>query len=195
MVDYLLQPSGITRQQLTEEHPEGMWFGKRAFDMSGKIRTPSGKIELYSKTLAEAGYDPLPRYIEPSKIFEGADDLLKKYPLIAITGTRIREYCGWQLRSLPQLRQLEPDACVEIHPISAKKYEVGNGENIIVETPDKHIRMKARLTEDIKPGVIGIIHGWEGRQNENVLTKNHPNDPVTGYPALMRNMACRISKI
>ena len=195
VVDYLLQPSGITRQQLTEEHPEGMWFGKRAFDMSGKIRTPSGKIELYSKTLADAGYDPLPGHVGTPEIPQVADSLARQYPLIAMTGNRIREYCGWQFRSIPPLRQLEPDACVEIHPLTAKKYEIGHGEDIMVETPDKQIRMKARLTEDLKPGVIGIIHGWEGMQNENVLTKNHPNDPVTGYPALMRNMACRIRKV
>lgn len=195
VVDYLIKPSNITRQQLTEEHPEGMWFGKRACDMSGKIRTPSGKIELYSKTLEDAGYDPLPRHVEGPQSPRVATDLVKRYPLIAITGDRIREYCGWQFRSIPALRQLEPEARVEVHPVTAAKYEVREGETVIVETPDKQIRMKAHLTEDMKPGVVGIIHGWEGKQNENVLTKNHPNDPVTGYPALMRNMACRIRKI
>jgi hypothetical protein len=41
---------------------------------------------------------------------------------------------------------------------------------------------------------------WRGRSkeethDENVLAKNRPNDPVTGYPALMRNSACRLEKI
>jgi anaerobic selenocysteine-containing dehydrogenase len=195
VVDFLLGPSGITRQQLTEEHPEGMWFGKRTYDVSGKIRTPSGRIELYSKTLEDAGYDPLPRHVECPESPLAAPDLVKDFPLIAVTGYRIKQYCGWQFRSIPQLRQLEPDACVEIHPLTARKCDIGEGEDVIVETPEKQIRMKVRLTEDMKPGVIGIVHGWGGNQNGNVLAKRYPNDPVTGYPALMRNFACRIRNI
>jgi anaerobic selenocysteine-containing dehydrogenase len=194
MVDYLLQPSGISRQQLTEEHPEGMWFGKRSFDMSGKIRTPSGKIEIYSQTLGDAGYDPLPMHVEGPQSLVSAPELAKEYPLVAITGDRSPYYAGWQFRSIPEIRRMEPDPLLEIHPINARQYDITDGEDIFVETPDKQIRMKARVNEDMKPGVVGIVHGWEGQHNENVLTQNHPNDPVTGYPALMRNLACRIRK-
>ena len=193
LVDYLLEPSGITRQQL-EENPSGMWFGERSYDMSGKIRTPSGKIELFSQTLADAGYDPIPRYVEHPHSPEVAPGLMKEYPLIAMTGCRVPEYCGWQFRNIPQIRKLAPDPLVEIHPSTAREYNLSNGEEIVIETPDKEITMKAAVTEDIKPGVIGIIHGWEDRQNANVLTMLEPSDPVTGYPALMRNIACRIRK-
>ena len=64
----------------------------------------------------------------------------------------------------------------------------------IVETEDKQIIRKATITEDIMPGVIGLVHGWEDSKNANIITKLEPNDPVTGYPALMRNIACRIRK-
>ncbi|MBN2467071.1 MAG: molybdopterin-dependent oxidoreductase [Deltaproteobacteria bacterium] len=191
LVDCLLEPSGISRQQL-EENPSGMWYGKRSYDMNKRIRTPSGKIELYSQTLADAGYDPIPRHIEGPHSRIMAPELVEEFPLIAMTGHRVPAYCGWQLRSIPQLRRLEPDPIVEIHPSTAGRYGVGNGADVIVETKDKHIRMKARYTDDLKQGVIAIVHGWEDNRNANVLTKLEPNDPVTGYPALMRNIACRI---
>lgn len=194
LVDYLLEPSGITRQQL-EENPSGLWFGERSYDMSKKIRTPSGKVELYSQTLADAGYDPIPKHVENPHSPEVVPDLIKEYPLIAMTGYRVPEYCGWQFRNIPQIRHLAPDPLVEIHPHTARQYNLSNGEEVIIETVDKEIMMKAALTEDMKPGVIGITHGWEDGQNANVLTKLEPNDPVTGYPALMRNIACRIRKV
>ena len=195
MVDFLLQPSGITRQQLEEEHPSGMWFGERAFDMSGKIRTPSGKIEIYSATLRDAGYEPLPSYVAGPEDPVRTPELARDYPLTAVTGMRSPYYAGWQFKSIQEIRRMEPDPQVEIHPRDALPLGIGDGEDVYVKTPDKKIRLKARLTEDIKPGVIGIIHGWEGVHNENVLAKNQPNDPVTGYPALMRNFACRLRKI
>ena len=195
MVDYLLQPSGITRQQLEEQHPSGMSFGERAFDMTGKIRTPSGKIELYSATLRDAGYEPFPSYVAGPEDPVCTPDLAGDYPLTAVTGMRSPYYAGWQFKSIQEIRRMEPDPQVDVNPRDASPLGIGNGEEVYVETPDKTIRMKACLTEDIKPGVIGISHGWEGTHNENVLAKNQPNDPVTGYPALMRNFACRLRKI
>lgn len=194
VLDFLLQPSGITRQQLTEEHPSGMWFGERTYNMDGKIRTPSGKIEIYSQTLKDAGYEPLPTYVESPQSPSRAPELVKEYPLVAMTGVRTPYNAGWQLKSIQEIRRMEPDPQVEVHPVDAGKYGISDGEEVYVETPDKKISMKARLTEDIRPGVIGIVHGWEGKNNENVLTKNQPNDPITGYPALMRNFACRLRK-
>ncbi|MDX9745452.1 MAG: molybdopterin-dependent oxidoreductase [Syntrophales bacterium] len=195
MVDFLLQPSGITRRQLEEEHPSGMWFGERAHSMTGKIRTPSGKIELYSATLQDAGYEPLPTYVASPQDSSVCPDLTRNYPLTAVTGMRSPYYVGWQFKSIQELRRMEPDPRVEVHPQDAASLGITDGEEVYVETPDKSIRLKAFLTEDIKPGVIGIAHGWEGTHNGNVLAKNQPNDPVTGYPALMRNFACRIKKI
>ncbi len=195
MVDFLLQPSGITRQQLEEEHSSGMWFGERAFDMTGKIRTPSGKIELFSETLRNAGYEPFPTYVAGPQDPVCTPELAWDYPLTAVTGMRSPYYAGWQFKSIQELRRMETDPLVEVNPRDALPLGIVHGEEIYVETPDKKIRLKACITEDIKPGMLGIIHGWEGAQNENVLSKNQPTDPVTGYPALMRNFACRLRKI
>jgi len=194
LLDFLLEPSGITRNQLDKENPSGMWFGERSYDMSGKIRTPSGKYEIYSQTLADSGYDPLPRYIECHENHLSTPELFKEYPLIALTGYRIKEYIGWQYRNIPQMRHTVKDAQVVIHPLTAKKYDVEEEDVVFVETPQKQIMMKVHITDDMRPGVAGITHGWEEQQNANILTKRYPNDPVTGYPA-MKNFACRIRRV
>ena len=85
-----LKPSGITMEQL-EENPAGLWFGKRCYDITAEnqIKTPSGKIELYSETLAE-GHDPIPVW-EPTKRVSDPE-LASEYPLILNLGARIIEY-------------------------------------------------------------------------------------------------------
>lgn len=194
VVENFLKASGITLSQL-REHPEGIWFGKRCYDIDEpkQIRTPSNRIEIYSKTLADAGYEPIPVYREPSQSFMSSPELVKGYPLILITGIRIPEYTHWQMRSIPQLRTKAPDPIAEIHPRTAKKYGVGDNNLVILETKKGKIKIKVEMTEDVMPNVVGLTHGWGGGQNANLLTELEPRDPVTGYPE-MRSLACRLVK-
>jgi len=196
VVEHFLQPSGITMKQLLEENPEGVWFGKKCYDINApkQIRTPSGKMELYSQSLADAGYDPIPVHKEPSQSPIQDPELAKEYPLILVTGVRIPEYTHWQMKNIPELRQLAPEAVAEVHPATAREYDVADGDMMLVETKGGQIKVKASVTEDLKPGVVSLIHGWEGELNENVLTQMEPTDPVTGY-AEFRNIACRIKKV
>lgn len=195
VVDHLLKPSNMTLKDL-EAHPEGIWFGERCYDIRAKnqIRTPSGKIELYSQTLADAGYDAIPVYKEPTRSPMNSPELAKKYPLILNTGARILEYTHWQMRHIPELRELAPDPVAEVHPDTASQYGVSDADMILVETKKGQIKVKVKTTEDIMPRVVNVLHGWAGKLNQNVLTDVEAQDPVTGYPEL-RALACRITKV
>lgn len=195
VVKNFLIPSKITLKQL-EENPEGIWFGSRCYDISApkQIRTPSGKIEIYSQTLADAGYNPLPKHKEPSQSPANSLALTRRFPLILITGARVPEYTHWQMRNVSRLRRQVPEAIAEIHPSTAQEYGVRDGDNVKIETKRGKIEMKARATEDVMQGVVSIAHGWGGEQNANLLTELEPRDPVTGYPE-MRALACRITRI
>jgi anaerobic selenocysteine-containing dehydrogenase len=194
VVEMFLKESGLTLKQL-EEHPEGMWYGNRCYDIAEpkQIRTPSRKIEIYSKTLADAGYDPIPVYKEPTQSPIQSPELAKEYPLILNTGARVPEYTHWQMRSISALRRRAPDPIAEIHPDTAKKHDVVDGDLIIVETRKGQIKVKAKTTEAMMAGVVNVLHGWEGDANESLLTELEARDPVTGYTE-MRALACRIRK-
>lgn len=194
VVENFLKASGITLKQL-EEHPEGVWFGSRCYDITApkQIRTPSGKIEIYSQTLADAGYNPIPVYLEPSQSPIQSPELAKEYPLILSTGARMLEYTHFQMRNMRQLRQLAPDPIAEIHPGTAREYGIGDGDMIVIKTRRGEIKVKARTTADMMPGVVSVLHGWEGEVNANVLTELEPRDAVTGYPEL-KALTCRIKK-
>lgn len=191
IIDFFLKPSGLTREQLETEHPEGMYYAETKYKQ-GKYYTPSGKIELYSETLEENGYDPIPKHIEPSKSPISTPELFKKYPVILTTGARIQEYTHTQFRGVPSLEKTAPEPIAEIHPETAAKHGVGDGQMIKVETTKGTIEIKARTTDDIHQDILSIPHGW-AKANANQLTELEPRDPVTGYTE-MKALLCRISK-
>jgi formate dehydrogenase (coenzyme F420) alpha subunit len=191
--EHFLKGSQVTLQQL-KDNPGGAWYGERCYNIEakGQIRTPSKKIELYSQTLADAGYDPIPIHKEPTQSKVRSQELAEDYPLILNTGARTVEYTHWQLKNIRELRELAPDPIAELNPLTAGEYKVRDGEWMVVETQRGRIRVKAATTEDMMPGVINVLHGWSGDHNQNLLTQTAPRDPVTGYPEL-RAIACRIS--
>ena len=68
-----------------------------------------------------------------------------------------------------------------------------NGDQIEVETVIDSIKIKARVTEDILPGVVNLPHGW-AEANVNLLTTCRPGDPIPGAP-LLKSSFCRIRKV
>jgi len=193
-VRMFLEASGITLEQI-ESQSAGFWYGDRCYNVNakGQIRTPSGKIELYSQSLADAGYDPIPIHKEPTQSPIAAPGLMKSYPLILNTGARVLEYTHWQMKHLPRLRENAPDPVAEIHPETASANGIADKDWVTVETCRGAINVRASLTENLLPGVVNLLHGWEREENQNVLTDLESRDPITGYPEL-RALACRIRK-
>jgi anaerobic selenocysteine-containing dehydrogenase len=192
VIDFFLKPSGMTREQLDKEHPEGMFYTEKKYAQGG-YRTPSGKIEIYSQTLADAGYDPLPKHIEPSQSPVSSPELAEKFPLILTTGARIPQYTHTQFRNIPVLRKQAPEPIAEIHPDTAAQFGVAHGDMIIIETFKGQVTMRANTTSDLHTGIVSIPHGW-AEACSNLLTQLEPRDPVTGYTE-MKALLCRIKKV
>ncbi len=193
VVDFFLKPSGLTREQLEKEHPEGVFYVEDDKKYRGGVyRTPSGKIEIYSETLLENGYDPLPLFIEPSQSPVSTPELAKKFPVILTTGSRVPQYTHTQLRNIPSLRKEVPEPLAEVNPDTAKKYGIADGDMIVVETPKDQITLRAHTVKELAPGVVGIPHGWS-EANANLLTSLDVRDPITGYTE-MKALLCRIKK-
>lgn len=194
IIDFVLEPSGLSVKSLTEERPEGLQYGEvryREYESTG-FPTPSGKVELYSETLANQGLDPLPSLRESPESPFGSPELAKEYPLVLTTGARHQEFMHSQLRNVPTLRQRGPEPFAEINPETAKEYGVEDGKEMLVETARAGIKLKARITERIIPGVVCIPHGWT-EANVNFLTDERPANPALGYPAL-KSLLCRIKE-
>jgi formate dehydrogenase (coenzyme F420) alpha subunit len=193
MLDFVLQPTGITVAQL-KENPAGVFYtqDKRQNYLEHGFNTPSGKIELYSERLAQYGYDPLPNHREPLESPFSNPELSKEYPLCLLTGTRITHYWQSSFRNLPGPAKLYPEPLVEVNTVTAKKLGVQEGDNVRVETLRGSITIKATINKYIRPDVVSIPLGWE-KSNVNTLTSYEGRDPITGYPAY-KSLLCKISK-
>jgi len=192
VLDYVLKPTGYTFKDLEEVYPSGVWVGKVNYGeyLSKGFRTPSGKVELYSETLARQGYDPLPTPREPYESPFNEDS--KEYPLILTTGSRLIYYTHSQLRNVERLRKQCPEPYVEMNPDTARRYGLRDGGVVVIKTRRGSIKVKVRTTPTILPGVINMSHGWN-EANVNLLTSSRPADPVSGCPELKALLA-RVSR-
>ncbi|MFP4672421.1 MAG: molybdopterin-dependent oxidoreductase [Desulfohalobiaceae bacterium] len=196
-IDYQLQPAGITVQML-REHPEGVWAQKQAYTkyrMQG-FATPSGKVELYSRRLAEQGQSGVPYqdFVQAAAIsFSGHwPDL----DLVGISGQRDNHFTHTQFHHIPALTRQQSQGYINIHPDDAWARGITDQDMTLVQTPSGEVRMPARLSTRIQPGSICIDWGWAEVQpeaNVNNLTDDSKRDPVTCTPA-NRTFMCKVRK-
>jgi len=197
VVDLELKSSGLSYQELKEEKIAGAYYMEKKYGMEGYevkgFSTPSRKIEIYSETFEKAGFDPLPTYREPDQSPLRTSQLSQKYPLILTTGARILYYTHGQHRNIPDLREKCPEPYAEIHPKTAARYGLKEGDSVIIGSNRGQIKVIARITEDLLEGVVSIPHGWSGEANVNLLTDVHCREPIMGYPQ-MKSQLCSIRK-
>ncbi|MCX8119028.1 MAG: molybdopterin-dependent oxidoreductase [Desulfobacterota bacterium] len=191
-----LQSTGLGYKELREEKVAGAYYMQKQYGMgpyeAKGFPTPSKKIEIYSETLAKAGFDPLPTYREPDQSPLNPE-LSEKYPLVLTTGARILYFTHGQHRNIKGLKEQCPEPFAEIHPATAEKYGIKDGDPIIVESTRGQIRVKAKLTEEMTEGVVSIPHGWPGDANVNILTDLRLREPIMGYPQ-MKSQLCSIRR-
>ncbi len=211
-----LQPSGLSLEGLRET-PRGTRAGvetrhrKFAESAEGVVRgfqTPSGLIELYSETLLEHGYPPLPAFREPPMSPRARPDLAARFPLV-LTSSKSTWFCESQHRALPSLRRHARDPEVELHPESARARGIGPGDWVRVETPHGAVRARARLNPDLHPDVVCGQHGWwqacpeigasgydpfgDDSASLNLVLRHQPSDPI-GASAPLRGYLCNVAR-
>ena len=82
------------------EHPvlgDNPQFKK--YEQTG-FATPSGKVELYSATMAKYGYDPLPSHVEQPGTIISDPEMAKEYPLTYFIGAKGDPYFQQQGRNI-----------------------------------------------------------------------------------------------
>ncbi|MBW1997848.1 MAG: molybdopterin-dependent oxidoreductase [Deltaproteobacteria bacterium] len=200
----ILQPAGITFDEFREV---GVLPGKKIYrHYQGKgFDTPSGKVELYSRQFEEWGFDPLPVYYEiPGTPFSDPD-LGREYPLVVVSKKR-EVYRHSRDRQIPSLRKVHPEPVVSIHPDTAARLGIQEGDMVYIETGRGRIEQKARLTPDIDPRVVEIDYGWYfpdradrelmdwAQANINILTDNRPPFNREMGSTNLRGFCCKVYK-
>ncbi|MCD6299672.1 MAG: molybdopterin-dependent oxidoreductase [Dehalococcoidales bacterium] len=217
LYDYCLKPVGIGFQELCERKDNWLIYPpsrNKKYETpdprTGKptgFATPTGKVELYSTILEQLGYDPLPHYDEPPESPISTPELAKEYPLILITGARFRYMFHSEYRQLKSVRKITPNPRVEIHPETAARLNISDGDWVYIETPRGRVKQQAKVIPNILPGVVSAQHHWwfpeqpadepslfgAFESNINVCTNSDPAtfSPECGaYP--LRPLLCKV---
>lgn len=199
----LIGDSGVSIEALARDGYATFPYEIGNFAAQG-FRTPTGKLEFYSETLAKHGLDPLPDYVAPAKL----DDLGADFPLLLQTGLREKSYHHSRFRDQAWARKVAPDPWVRLHPATAAQHGIAAGDWIWVETArgQGRCRLKAELTEQTEEGIVATGMGWwdphaqapeHGVLDINInaaLSYAGPYDPMSGSPD-SRALPCRIGRI
>lgn len=145
-------------------------YGTKRLFTDKKFYTPSQKAILHA--------------VDDSNTSEQPDD---DYPLILTTG-RIRDQ--WHTMSktgkVSKLKQHISESFLEIHPYDAAHRNIRENDLVEIMSRRGQVRVKAKLTPDIKPGVVFLPMHWGKILNNdlnraNNLTQNLV-DPVSKEP-------------
>ncbi|MDT4968079.1 MAG: hypothetical protein QOJ64_2816, partial [Acidobacteriota bacterium] len=118
--------------------------------------TPSGRLEFYSRTLADWGWrdECLPTYIKshvhPENLAEDQTVLISTFRLPVQIHTRSAN-AKW----LDEIAHTNP---LWIHPTHATRIKVRTGDLVRVETEIGYFVVRAWVTEGIHPGIVACSH-------------------------------------
>lgn len=192
LYDFLIKPTGLTFQEFKEKKRIFAPLVYRQFEKTG-FNTPSGKVELYSSLLEKNRCAPLPAYTEPYADPAATPDRADGYPYILTTGWRLPVYRHTENRENPLLREVHPRPGVLIHPDTAARLDISEGDPVIIETATGSATLFAVLTLGIHPDVVQATPGWRGKANINRVTPwNRFAEGIGSVP--MRGLLCRLKK-
>ncbi len=147
------------------------------------FRTPSGKVEIYSESLANMEnpkIPPIPTYIETWENRE--DPLSKKYP-IQLTTSHYWRRTHSRFDNVPWMRELEAQS-VFMNRVDAQPRGIENGDRVRVFNDRGQTILVASVTERIMPGVVDIPEGaWYDPDENGVDRGGCPNVLLNDVPS------------
>jgi anaerobic selenocysteine-containing dehydrogenase len=164
---------GVTPERLRAEGAVPLAVEEPPF-AGGRFPTPSGKVELISQTMAEAGLDPLPAgFAGPED--DGDSDRDPAASLWLVSGAS-HHFVSSSLGSQAGLLERAGPASVEVHPADAAARGIRDGEEVVVENGRGWVRLRAVVTDGVRPGVVVSPKGrWaklHGGRNVNWTTSD-----------------------
>ncbi|MGB6068239.1 MAG: molybdopterin dinucleotide binding domain-containing protein [Desulfomonilaceae bacterium] len=144
----------------------------------------------------------MPVYREPPASRVSAANIAEEYPLILTNSGKVREFFLSEGRQIDSLRRANPDPLVEIHPDTAEKLSIGEGDWVWIETRIARVKMRVKLFDGIARDVVAAQFGWwfpEKTPHEygwkessmNLLYGDEEYDPDTGSESLNGTL-CRV---
>jgi anaerobic selenocysteine-containing dehydrogenase len=175
---------GLTLATL-EANPHGIDHGPLEPRVPDVLTTEDGRIHLA----------PTP-FLEGLTALE--DELEADPPALVLVGRRhLRTNNSWS-HNVPSLGRGRQLCTLQIHPDDADRDGLTDGGRAAVASTAGRIEVDVEVTDDIRPGVVSLPHGFghdldgvelslareKGGANSNVLTDRFDLDPLSGNAVL-----------
>ena len=166
------------------------------------FETPTGKFEIASSLLEDYGYEPLPKYVEPSEGPLANPGLAAEYPLVFNSGARPQTDFRSQHHGVAGLVKDHPEPTVELNSRDAAEREIQDADLVEVRTPRGAVKFRARVTQDIARGTVECSMGggtpvgpeaWR-EWNVNLLTDLGNYDEISGFP-VYKALLCDVVRV
>ncbi len=192
-LDYRLSGLGKTLQQVQAKGIVVYDKGTPYYDFSKPIhfKTRSGKIELYSQTLKDYGFDPMP-------VYEPVEEVPKGYFRLTYGRSPVHSFARSQNNEI--LHGYMPENELWINSTVANQLGLSDGEYVRLENQDgilsNNIRLK--VTPGIHPEAVFMVHGFDQKSpalrlaykhgaSDNYLMSRVNIDPLSGGTGMRVN--------
>ncbi len=163
--------------------------------------TKSGKVEFVSMRLAEKT-DANGKPVNPLPVYEPREwQPSKEYPLYWINWKEA-SHTHTRTQNNAWLLDIKPDSPLLIHPDTAARYGIADGDVVWAESPYGKVKGKVKTTRRMHPEVIGLQHGFghaalgrlaRGRGTSDSPLRPAKSDPLSGQ-ATHKEACVRIVK-
>ena len=168
------------------DKPKGTYLG---VVVSGKVvkgfSTPSGRIDFSAAWLG-AKNDANGKRVSALPVYEPRDwQPSKDFPLFLINWKEA-SHTHTRTQNNGLLLEIKPDNPLVIHPDTADRYSVGDGDAVWLESPYGKVQARVKVSRRIHPEVVGLQHGFGhtalGRLAKGRGTTDSPLRPTLSDP-------------
>jgi biotin/methionine sulfoxide reductase len=188
--------AGIAGAHSTQSEPV-MLAAFRADPEKNRLKTPSGKIEIYSEKIASFGYDDCPGHVvwlEPIEWL--GSKTAERYPLHMLSDQPADKLHS-QLDHSPHAKatKVKGRQPITIHPDDAKARGISDGDLLRVFNDRGACLAAARLSDRIRPGVVRLSTGaWfdpaDAGSNRPLEKHGNPNALTLDIGASKLSQGC-----
>ncbi len=140
------------------------------------LGTPSGRIEIYSETIAGFGYDDCPghpTWLAPDECL--GSSLASQFPLHLVSpqpGDKLHSQMESAIADIPGARPMP----ISINTADAQQRDIKDGDLVRVFNARGACQARARVGIDIRQGVVALQTGaWHDLDPEGTDTQGNPN--------------------
>ncbi|WP_306368262.1 molybdopterin-dependent oxidoreductase [Nocardiopsis sp. CC223A] len=164
----------------------------RADPEKNALRTPSGRIELYSETIASFGYEDCPGHPVwlPGPVLS---DRGGEFPLVLVANQPTGRLHGQQDMGAHSMRQkIDGRAPVRLHPADAAALRITDGDLVRVVGPRGSCLAGAVLSDALLPGVVQLSTGawYDPSSTEATCVHGNPNALISDEGTSSLSQGC-----